>query len=131
MRSVESDRSRSTWRAVAVPAEHGGWGLTLEPVLLGMIVAPSGAGVALGCAALVAFVCRTPFKVAAVDRRRGRQLHRTVVAERFAAIELLTLAALLVVALQIASGPFWMPGWSRYRSLPASSGSTCDLVDDA
>ena len=24
---------RAGWRAVAMPAEHGGWGLTLEPVL--------------------------------------------------------------------------------------------------
>ena len=25
------------WRAVAMPSEHGGWGLTLEPVLLGLL----------------------------------------------------------------------------------------------
>jgi hypothetical protein len=35
---------RPLWRMVAVPSEHGGWGLTFEPVLLGLIVNPSWAG---------------------------------------------------------------------------------------
>ena len=39
-------RPRALWRSVAVPTEHGGWGLTFEPVLLGLIVAPSWAGAA-------------------------------------------------------------------------------------
>ncbi|NND04465.1 MAG: hypothetical protein HKN91_16945, partial [Acidimicrobiia bacterium] len=39
---------RASLRAVAVPTEHGGWSLTLEPVILGLIVAPTGSGVALG-----------------------------------------------------------------------------------
>ena len=43
--------ARSPLRAVAVPSEHGGWGLTAEPVLLGLIVAPSAAGACLGAAA--------------------------------------------------------------------------------
>src|SRR5665213_893101 len=45
---------RSPLRAVAMPTEHGGWGLTAEPVLLGLIVAPSIAGGAIGAAAIVA-----------------------------------------------------------------------------
>ena len=48
-------KERAGWRAVAMPSEHGGWGLTLEPVLLGLLVAWSGAGVALGIAAFSAF----------------------------------------------------------------------------
>jgi hypothetical protein len=54
---------RSAVRAVAVPDEHGGWGLTLEPVLLGLLVAPSWPGLALAVAAFVAFLVRTPRKV--------------------------------------------------------------------
>ena len=34
---------RSMLRSVAVPTEHGGWGLTAEPVVLGLAVAPSAA----------------------------------------------------------------------------------------
>ena len=68
---------RTGWRTVAMPTEHGGWGLTLEPVLLGLIVAWSGAGAALGVAAFAAFLLRTPAKLVAVDIRRDRWLDRS------------------------------------------------------
>jgi hypothetical protein len=100
---------RSMLMTVAVPTEHGGWGLTLEPALLGLLVAPSGAGVALGAAALVAFVARTPVKVALVDRRRHRRIPRTVLAEKVAAIELSLLVGLVAVAISTAHGAFWIP----------------------
>jgi hypothetical protein len=83
------------WRQVAIPSEHGGWGLTLEPVLLGLLVAWSWTGLLLGVAAFLAFLVRTPLKVAAVDRRRGRRLARTRVAARFAASELAVLLVLV------------------------------------
>ena len=58
---------RSEFRSVALPSEHGGWGLTAEPALVGLIVAPSAAGACLAGAALTAFLVRTPLKVAAVE----------------------------------------------------------------
>ena len=61
-----------------IPSEHGGWGLTLEPALLGLLVAPSIAGGALAIAAFLAFLVRTPLKVLLVDRRRHRELDRGV-----------------------------------------------------
>ena len=57
---------RPGWRAVGLPSEHGGWGLTLEPVLLGLLAAWSVAGAALGVAAFLAFLVRTPAKLVAV-----------------------------------------------------------------
>ena len=102
-------RDRPVLRSVAVPAEHGGWGLTLEPVLLGLIVAPSGAGLCLGLAAFVGFVARTPLKIALVDASRHRHLERTTVARRLAAAELLVLVALVAGAALLANGPFWAP----------------------
>jgi hypothetical protein len=100
---------RSALSAVALPAEHGGWGLTAEPALLGLVVAPSWAGGALAAAALVAFTARTPLKVALVDRWRRRRLPRTVLAERVAAAELVLLVVLLAAAVATAGGPFWVP----------------------
>jgi hypothetical protein len=100
---------RSALRAVALPTEHGGWGLTAEPALLGLLVAPSWAGVALAAAAMVAFLARTPLKVALVDRWRGRRLPRTRLAERVAAAELAVLAVLVAVAFAAAAGAFWVP----------------------
>ncbi len=100
---------RSALRAVAVPQEHGGWGLSGEPVLLGLLVAPSVAGALLGAAALVAFLARTPLRVVLVDRRRSRRLQRTAVARRVAAGEVLALAALVGVAGLRSGRPWWVP----------------------
>jgi YwiC-like protein len=99
--------ARPAWRSVAVPDEHGGWGLTLEPVLLGLLVAPSAAGAALGIAAFVAFLVRTPLKTVLVDRWRHRWLPRTRLALAVAAGEVALLALLAVIALA-ASGPSWL-----------------------
>lgn len=87
-----------SYRQVTIPTEHGGWSLTLEPALLGLIVAPSVAGAALACAALVAFVLRTPLKLVFVDVRRGRRLLRTEMAMRSAAGLSLVLAVLIAIA---------------------------------
>ncbi len=100
---------RSVLRSVAVPAEHGGWGLTLEPALLGLIVAWSGAGVCLALAALVGFLARTPLKLVLVDASRNRTLPRTKVARRILAVELLVLGGLVAAAFALARGPFWVP----------------------
>lgn len=100
-------RQRSPWRSVALPSEHGGWGLTAEPVLLGLLVAFSWSGVAIGVAAILAFLVRTPLKLALVDRRRGRSLARTKFARRLAAAELVAIA-LLAAGATIAVGPGWL-----------------------
>lgn len=96
--TAPSRRPRAAWKAVALPDEHGGWGLTAEPALLGLIVAPSWAGAALAVGAMVAFLVRTPLKLVLVDRWRHRWLPRTGLAARVAAVELAALAALALVA---------------------------------
>jgi len=100
-------RQRSPWRSVALPSEHGGWGLTAEPVLLGLLIAFSWSGMAIGVAAVLAFLVRTPLKLAVVDRRRGRSLARTRLARRLAAAELAAIAVLAAGA-TIAVGPRWL-----------------------
>lgn len=100
---------RSTLRTVAIPTEHGGWSLTLEPILLGLLVAWSWPGAALGAAAMLAFIARTPLKLVLVDRWRDRWLPRTTVAARVAAVELLVLAALVAIAVLEADARFWWP----------------------
>jgi hypothetical protein len=102
-------QARSTLRSVAVPTEHGGWGLTAEPVVLGLAVAPSVAGLCLGLAAILAFLARTPLRVVLVDRHRNRDLERTALARRVLIVELAAIAALVVAAALTATGPFWWP----------------------
>jgi hypothetical protein len=97
-------------RSVALPSEHGGWGLTLEPGILGLLIAPSAAGWCIAFGAVVAFLARTPLKLVAVDRRRGRTLERTRLAQRVAAGELVVLALLAGGAVLLAEPRFWVPG---------------------
>ena len=135
----EDARPRALWRSVAMPTEHGGWGLSAEPGLLGVLVAPSWAGLAISLAAVVAFLARTPLKLAVVDHRRGRDLPRTRLARRIAAGELAMLAVLagtavalsgtewlvpLVVAAPLIAVELWFDVRSRSRRLiPELSGS--------
>ncbi len=107
---VDRPAARSPWRSVALPAEHGGWGLTLEPGVLGLLVASSVGGLCIALGAMVAFLARTPLKIVAVDRRRGRVLERTRLAQRVAAGELAALAALAAGAVLWAEPGFWVPG---------------------
>lgn len=102
-------RERSTLRAVAIPTEHGGWSLTLEPVLLGLLVAWSWPGLSLGVAAMLAFLARTPLKLVLIDGWRGRWLTRTTVAAQVAGSELLVLATLVAAAALTADARFWWP----------------------
>ena len=75
-------------RAVALPAEHGGWALILEPIVLGLLVAPSLAGLLIGAGAFACFLARHPIKLAIGDRRKPHVLKRTSFADRFALLYL-------------------------------------------
>lgn len=109
-RDAAPAKERGRIRAVALPSEHGGWGLTIEPGLLGLLVAPSVAGLCLAFATLLAFITRTPVKIVLVDVFRRRFLPRTRVALAVAAIEVLVLAALVVAAALTASAnDWWIP----------------------
>ena len=83
-----SDRSkpRLSWKAIALPTEHGGWGMLGEPLLLSLLLAPSAAGAGFALAAVAAFLCRHPLKLALTDRWRGARYPRTAVAETWAAL---------------------------------------------
>lgn len=91
---------RVNLKSVALPAEHGGWGFLLEPILLGLLVAPSWAG-ALLCMAMVGiFLEHQPVKIALKDWLKRRRTPRTIWAEWFILIYgVLALAPLLGVLL--------------------------------
>jgi hypothetical protein len=107
---ASTDGSAPRWSALLLPKEHGGWGLTAEPALLGLLVAWSGAGVAVAVAAFLAFLVRTPLKLVLVDRRRGRRLARTNRAVALVSLELVLLVAAVVVAIADA-GASWLWAW--------------------
>ena len=105
-----AESSSPSLKSVALPSEHGGWVLTLEPGLLGVLVAPSLVGLCLALAAFVAFLARTPVKIVMVDRWRGRSLPRTRLALRVAVAAVLLIFGLVVVTPHAATGSSWCGG---------------------
>lgn len=100
--------SQVRWKAVALPPEHGGWGFLLEPIALGLLVAPSWAGFFLGVAALGAFLSQHPLRLVYADRRRGRRFARTAAAERvLLGYTALALAGLLAAVALAGLAPLW------------------------
>jgi hypothetical protein len=97
------------WRAVALPVEHGGWGLLVEPVVLGLVVAPSAAGVCLAFAAGAGFLARHPLRLWLLDRRKHVRYPRTALAERAFAGYALVALVFLAGAIALAPLPFWPP----------------------
>ena len=106
-------------RAVALPAEHGGWALIIEPIALGLLVAPSIAGLLIGAGSFAAFLARHPLKVAIGDRRKNRVLKRTSLADRF---------ALLYVALATVFFTLAITRMSRESLLPFAIASPLVLI---
>jgi hypothetical protein len=96
-------------RSVGLPVEHGGWGFTLEPVLLGLLVAPSAAALELSVAALAVFLARRPAKLVATDLVRRRWLPRSATALRFFGVYGVVAIAGVVGALVTSEAPFWSP----------------------
>jgi hypothetical protein len=90
-------------RTVALPVEHGGWGFVAEPIVLGLVVAPSIAGALFAVAMMAGFLLRHPLKIYVGDRRHGRSYPRTEAALRFAS--LYGAAALVAFAASLYAGP--------------------------
>ena len=96
-------------RAVALPAEHGGWGLLGEPLALALVLAPSwaGFGIAVGC--LAAFLLHHPLKLVLADLRRRARYPRTGLAMRVAAGYAIAAGLGFFAAAAFTEGPFWAP----------------------
>lgn len=96
-------------KTIAMPAQHGGWGFVTEPIVLGLLVAPSVAGALLSVAAMAAFLTHQPLKLTVKDYLKGKRFPRTVWAERFTLIYGGVGLTAFVLALLTAQNPFWLP----------------------
>ena len=79
-RPVAAPLGRPRIRSIALPTEHGGWGFTLEPILLGLLVAHSATAWEISAAALGIFLARRPVKIFSTDLVRGRGMKQRVFA---------------------------------------------------
>jgi hypothetical protein len=93
-----------------LPTEHGGWGFLLEPLVLGLAVAPSFAGFLIAVAAILGFLTRQPLKLAMQDALRGKTYPRTrwcrIFAVGYATGALCALALAVTVASPASLLPF-------------------------
>lgn len=95
--------SRPALRPLVLPTEHGGWGFLLEPLFLGMLVAPSRGGALIALAALFAFLTRQPLKLAMQDALRRKSYPRTFWCRSFAT-GYAALAAISIASAMALSG---------------------------
>lgn len=107
--AAASSTRQARWKSVALPNEHGGWGFLFEPILLGLVLTPSWAGVLIGLSATAIFLARHPLKLAITDRKRGRRYARTTAAERFVLIYSAAAAVCLLGAILLAGPALLVP----------------------
>ncbi|MFL6247877.1 MAG: YwiC-like family protein, partial [Thermoanaerobaculia bacterium] len=87
--------SRVALRPLALPPEHGAWAFLLEPIAVGLLIAPSIDGGLIAFGVTMAFLARHPLLLALRDRKKGKRHPRTPICECLA----LGYAALAVIAL--------------------------------
>ena len=95
------------WREavkLTLPKEHGSWSLALEPVVFGLLVAPSTAGAALTLAAVSGFFLRRPLKLLLSRKSDPRQ---PLAAAGLAILSLAGLTGLLLAVRLGAAGGWW------------------------
>jgi hypothetical protein len=78
-----------------------------EPLVLGLLVAPSVAGGFLAAAALLVFLCRQPTRLWLGDLLRGRRYSRTRLAAALAGALGLVAVVLVAIASRHAAASFW------------------------
>ncbi|MCO6510521.1 MAG: YwiC-like family protein [Aridibacter famidurans] len=72
-------------KRVALPNEHGSWGILLEPLVASLTIAASPAGWSAAVIVIGAFLLRQPSKVLVSDLTAGCDLPQTRAAAKFAA----------------------------------------------
>ncbi|MBI1298231.1 prenyltransferase [bacterium] len=107
--NVHPPAARVSWRHVALPVEHGGWGFLLEPILLGLLLVPTPAAALVALSMTAAFLLRQPVKILLVDLRRGRTFARTRLAWRFASLYTVLAAIGVGFTLYLAGGDWLLP----------------------
>ncbi len=113
--AVFPERTPVSLRPLAVPAEHGGWGFLFEPIVLGLLVAPSNAGALIALGVVAAFLARHPLKLAAQDWTRHRRHPRTRACQVLALVFGSASCGFLVGAAMIAG---WRPLVALAAALP-------------
>lgn len=83
---IVSTKRDARLRGIALPIEHGSWGFLFEPMLAGLLIAPSFAAIWISLLMIGAFLTRQPLKIWLTDLKAQRKLPQTTVAIKFTSI---------------------------------------------
>jgi hypothetical protein len=92
-------------KTIVFPVEHGGWGFLFEPIVLGMLVAPTLAGACFSVGAVAAFLMRHPLKLFVRHRDQWAESRR----HRVAGVVALAYAVIAIAAFLTA---VFLGGWA-------------------
>lgn len=92
-------------KQIALPTEHGGWGLLLEPLVAALAVAFSTGGLSIALMFIGGFLMRQPLKIYVLDRRGMRNDARAAAAMRYLLIYGCLLATGMI-GTALTSSPF-------------------------
>lgn len=109
------NRKGAQWQRVALPAEHGGWSLVLEPIVLGLLAAFSWPGVLLGLGAFLAYLAFQPLRIIWRGVIQGQAGESQRMARRWAVFY--GFAGLLSSLLGLLSAG-WQPLWVLLSATP-------------
>ncbi len=91
--------------SIFLPKEHGSWSLAFEPLMLGLLIAPSPAGVALAGAAVAGFFARRPLKAALGPPASGRRLTARLALVMLTGLALMGIGEILLLTTPYALWP--------------------------
>lgn len=106
--SSKTIKAPANLKAIALPTEHGGWGFLVEPLLLGLLLAPSWQGLAFALAMLGLFLLHQPLKIAVKDRLKGIRTNRSRWAEGFALLYAGLSAGFALPLIWLGTGNFYL-----------------------
>lgn len=108
-RMIAPSVARPKLRPLALPTEHGGWGILFEPLVLALIVAPSAGGAFIALAFVAGFLARQPLRLALQDLMRGKSYPRTRWCRAFTLAYASIALAALVAAIAVSGTTMLVP----------------------
>lgn len=108
MTNTQVNTRRPNLKSIALPAEHGSWSLILEPLILGLILAPTWMGLSFALAMMAVFLVHQPAKVLLKAIRTGKSSERSRYAGYFLVGYLLAGVLFAIPALLQSTANFWL-----------------------
>jgi YwiC-like protein len=96
-------------RGIALPTEHGAWGMLFEPIVAALGIAFSLAGLYISIVFIGAFLMRQPLKILAAERAAGRSLPQGKPARKYILIYFLIFSGGAVGSVLYASPVSFFP----------------------